>query len=154
RPRRIHDLRRVEVERRRLRGHRPSGDDARLEAIAIASLHLDRVGIDELAEAVHQVDLAQLRQTDEVLRQRIDDLLPVSADAVDAYLRGGELEADVFGVLGVGDEFRSVEDGLGGDAADVQTGAAGAFAVLDEGDLEAVVGGEESGGVTSGPAAE
>src|SRR5262249_57499555 len=106
------------------------------------------------ADALDEIDLACLAQGDEVLRQRIDDLLPVGADGVYVDLRWREGEADVLGVAGVGDELGGVQHGLGWDAADVQTGAAGALARLDQGDFEAVVGGEEGGGVTAGATAE
>ena len=60
----------------------------------------------------------------------------------------------MFGVLRVGDELGGVQQRLGRDAADVQAGAAGAFARLDQGDRDAVVGGEEGGRVAAGAAAE
>ena len=58
------------------------------------------------------------------------------------------------GLADVGDELGGVQHRLGGNAADVQAGAAGTLAGLDQRDLDAVVGGQEGRGVTAGAAAE
>ena len=152
---RVHDARRGQVERRRLRGHRAGGDDAVLEAVALAALDLDGVRRRRTCRRPgRNRPCGPWHRPDEVAGQRVDDLLPVAADGVDVDLRRAEADADVGGVAGVGDELGGVQQRLGRDAADVQAGAAGPLAGVDERDLEAVVGGEERGGVAAGAAAE
>src|SRR5207249_4286728 len=108
-------------ERRRPGRHRPGGYDGVLEANLRAALHGEGGRVEELALAGDEVHLAMLGQADEVLRQRIDHLLPVATYRVDVDLGRAEGDPDVGGVASVGDQFRGVQDGLGGDAAHVQT---------------------------------
>ena len=93
-------------------------------------------------------------QPAEVAGQRLDDLLPVAAHAVDVDLRRLEGDADVGGVAGVGDELGGVQHGLGRNAADVQAGAARPLAGIDERDLHALVGRQERRRIAAGTGAE
>src|SRR5262249_12030501 len=99
-------------------------------------------------------DLARFGEAGEVAGHLVHDLLRGRADAVHVDLGVAELHAKVGGVAGLGDELGGVQQRLGRDAADVQAGAAGPVTGVDERDLEALVGGEEGGGVAAGAAAE
>lgn len=67
----------------------------------------------------------------------------------------GEREAVVGGVMASeGDVLGGVEEGLARDAADVEAGAAEGGSFVDEGDLEAELGGAESADVAAGAGAD
>ena len=102
----------------------PGGDDAVLEAVAGAALDLHGLAVEESTLADDVIDLARLGEPAEVAGQRLDDFLGVAANRVHVDLGGGELEADAGGVAGVGDDLGGVQQRLGGDAADVEAGAA------------------------------
>lgn len=56
--------------------------------------------------------------------------------------------------FGEGVVFGGVQQGLGRDAADIQAGAAQGGAFIDEGDLEAELGGAEGANVAAGAGAD
>ena len=63
-------------------------------------------------------------------------------------------DAPVGQVLGFGDRLGHVQQGLRGDAAAQQADAAQARFEIDQGDLQAQIGGEKRGGISAGTGAE
>jgi hypothetical protein len=64
-----------------------------------------------------------------------------------------DVDAELGGALDVVEDAGRLEEGLGGDAATVETGAA-ELELLDDGDLETELGGADGGDVAAGAAAE
>jgi hypothetical protein len=73
---------------------------------------------------------------------------PVELAGVDAF------DAEFFGVFQVIPEFGVEEQRLGGNAADVQAGAAEESVFFDERGFQAVLAGADGGGVSGGAAAD
>src|SRR5262249_26287332 len=91
---------------------------------------------------------------EQVVGEFADDVHPVIANAGNVDARLFEMDAEFGGVAGVGNELGGVQERLGRNAADMQTGAAGLLAGVDESDLHALIGGVEGGGVAAGTAAD
>ena len=111
---------------------------------------LDRPRAGEPAGALDDGDAAALDQPGEALEQPAHDAVLVGVDAghVDA-LEGGA-DPELLGLTrGVGD-LGGVQQRLGGDAADVQAGAA-ELVLLDERDAQAELGGAQRTRVAAGP---
>ena len=86
-----------------------------------------------LRYSLDHVDAAALDQPGQPLEQAGDDAVLVGVDAghVDAVERGAD--AELLGLTGLVGDLGRVQQGLGGDAADVEAGAA-EVALLDETD--------------------
>src|SRR5690606_33843350 len=153
---RIHDARIVRHVRQPYRlGAR--GDDALVEVdgLDLAVAHdLDAVRADEPAGAVHDADLALLRDAREPAGQLADDgVLPVAELAgIDARL--AEVDAARGHLLRLLDHARGVQQRLRRDAPDVETHAAERRPTLDQRDVEPEIGGTESRRVTARAGAE
>ena len=164
RPGRIHNAR-ITRDERQMYGGRAGGDDAFLEldhllaaglvlAAAVGDFHLDMVGIEEVAVTAHDLDLAALGHAGQAAGQFADDLFLVRAQLVDIDLRCGEADAQIIGVLGFFNDLGNVQQGLGGNAADVQTNAAERCITLDDDRLHPQVCRAEGGGITAGACAK
>ena len=112
-------------------------------------------GAGEAAEAFDAGDLVFLEEEVEALDVfgddgvfALEDCGPVEGGGADA------VDAEFGGVLEVVPDFSVEEEGLGGDAADVEAGAAELGGGFDQGNLEAVLGGADGRGVTGGAAAD
>ena len=148
----------VVFEEGQLDRHAAGGEEdvLRLERFLRAALvgDLDRVGVDQFAEALHDLDLVFLHQVgdaagelahdfDLALHHRAEiDLDVAGDDAVRGETFPREME-----ILGRGEER------LARDAADVEAGAAERLVLLHDGGLEAELRGANGGDVTAGTAA-
>src|SRR5438132_581641 len=99
-----------------------------LEAPPAAVAEPQRLRILEGSAGADELRFALLRHGCQALRQPIDDLEPVIADAGDVELRRAEVEAQRLSVADIGDQLGDVQERLGRDAADVQARAAGPLA--------------------------
>ena len=112
-------------------------------------------GADEAGRAEVARDLVLLEEAVDAAGERIDDF-------VLAGEHRGEVEADVAGVdavlgervLGFGVALARFEQGLAGDAADAEAGAAEAVFFFDAGDVLAELRGADRGDVSAGSAAD
>ena len=113
----------------------------------------DLAGPGHRAGALDDGDPAPLHQAGEALEEPRDHAVLVGVDAghVDALERGADAEA-LRVARGVGD-LGGVQQRLGGDAADVQAGAAH-LVLLHQADLEAELGGAQGTGVAARPGTE
>ena len=121
-------------------------------AVAGDDLHLPRGR--EPPEAVHHLDAVLLHQGGHPAGQLLGDaaaagdhLLPVVAD-----LAGGE--AELPGPAQEPQDLGLPQQGLGGDAAPVEAGAAEAVLGLHQADAQAELGGADGGAAASGAAAD
>ena len=128
----------------------------RFKALLRAALvrDFDRVGIDQLSESLHHLDLVFLHQVGDATGQLADDLaLPLH--------HGGEIDLDFAGDQAVGGKafpremqvLRGSEKSLAGNATHVEAGAAKRLIFLYNGRLEAQLGGADGGDITAGTAA-
>ena len=131
------------AESKRHGGGRPSGAATR-----------QHVGRGERAGADEGLDLALLGQAGQPAGQPVDDAVFPAAQRVEVDGGGGEGEPGVAHLLGFGDDFGGVQQGFGGDAADVEAHPAQRAAGVDHDDLAAEVGGPERGGVAAGTGAQ
>src|SRR5205823_491989 len=114
----------------------------------------ERLSVDEAGAGLERLDVALLGQRGEPAAERVDDLQPVAADAVDVDLRLAELNAEQGRIASVGDQLGGVQQGLGRNAADAEAGTAEAVGVVNKDDGHPLVGGEECGNISSRPAAD
>ncbi len=117
--------------------------------------YLDRVRIDQLAEAAHDLDLVLLHQVADAgrelahhvefaLHHRAEiDLDILGDDAVRREAFAGEMQV-----------FRRGQERLARDAADVEAGAAERLVLFDNDDLETKLRGADGGDITTGTAAD
>jgi hypothetical protein len=108
----------------------------------------------ELAEPRDHLDLALLREHRQTADELADDLvLPLEQlRQVDRGRReGNAVRAHLLDLV---DDLGRVQQGLGGNASDVEADSAQHRPALDERDLEAEIGRAECGGVTAGARAE
>ena len=139
-----------------MRASDPVGDDhvARFKGPhAIVGLDLDLARPGQFAIALDPVHLV-------LLHQELDALGVLGNDLILALDELGKVQARVVAqdslLLPVREllpEGGGVQQGLGGDAADVQAGAAELGVLLDQGGLEAVLPGPHRGGIAARPAA-
>ncbi len=97
----------------------------------------------DLVLAHQEVETLHVLGDDPVLA--IENGLPIDGDRAHAF------NAMLGGMLQVVIDFRVEKQGLGGDAAPVQAGAAQLLFPLDQGDLQPVLPGADGGGVSAGP---
>ena len=101
-------------------------------------------------EDLHAVSLAQLCNA---RGEAFDDApLPV-LELLHVHMDVGDLDAVLLGLAGGGDDVRSVDEGLRGDAAVVQALPAEAVPLHEE-DLPPELGRADRGGVSPGPRAD
>ena len=86
--------------------------------------------------------------------QRGDHLFLLRAEGVQADCRPLEGDAPGFQPFRFADDLGDVEQGFRGDAAAQEADAAEPRLEVDQGDLHAEIGGQESGGVSARPAAD
>jgi hypothetical protein len=116
--------------------------------------HFEVMRVDELADALHDLDLAPLGHAGEAAGQLADDLVLVRAQPVEVDARRAEADAAVGHVLRFVHDAGDVQQRLGRDAADVEADAAERRVALDEDGLHAEVGAAESRRVTARAGAE
>ena len=109
----------------------------------------------ERGESGDDGDLVFLHQKSEALGVLVDDGGFALEDVVPVELRGGDVvDAELGGVLEVVPDFCVEEQGLGGDAADVEAGAAEDAVFLNECNFEAELSAANGRGVAGGAAAD
>jgi hypothetical protein len=122
-------------------------------ALVALAVDLDGVLRHELARALDQRDLAGLHQALQPLVEAGDHVVLVGVDPAHVDARQRALHAELLSLArGVGDLGR-VQEGLGGDAAAVQAGAAD-LVLLHQRDRQAELGGAERAGVPARARAE
>ncbi len=140
-------------------------DDALLEAdhalgasfflrTAGGFLHFQMMGIEKVAVAAHHVHLAHLGHAAEPGGELADHARFVCAQAIDVDFRRGKADAQRIGMRGLIDYCGNMQQGLGGNAADIQADAAEGGIALDQHGLQTQVGGTECGGITARSGAE
>src|SRR6478672_2595344 len=125
--------------------------------VAVSGLHRAGLGVREFGPALDDLDLRLLQQGGHAVVQLFDDaVLPRDRlRQVDGGFGGGDAQRAAVGRLGHRLEFRSgVDDGLGGDAADVQAGAAQTVAAVDEHGVEAQLAATDAGDIAAGAGAD
>jgi hypothetical protein len=121
--------------RHRTRGqqHMAAGEGG---ASAFVQTHGDGAVGAERAGAADDLDLLRLHEPAEALHDAVDDLLLAGLRHGEVHRGGARLDAELGGVGDVSLYGGCLEEGLGGDAATVQAGAADG-ALLDHGHLQA-----------------
>ena len=99
-------------------------------------------------------DFALFGQPGQAAGQPLHDAVFPAAQGVEVDGGGGEGEPGVAHLFGFGDDFGGVQEGFGGDAADVEADPAERAAGVDHDDGAAEVGGAEGGGVAAGSGAQ
>src|SRR5512147_627778 len=94
-------------------------------------------------------NLALFGKLSESAGQFVDDVILEVAQTVEVYLRLGEFNAPGFGMIGLVDNGRHMQQGLRGDATVVQTDAAGVHVFVNQCDLHAKIGCVKSCGVSA-----
>src|SRR5690606_20247600 len=145
---RVDDAALLELEARDAGGARAGGHDERPGGVLLAG-HLDLVGAGEAALALDQGDLVAPEEHLHAVGLLADDLLLPRLDAAQVDLRLAEVDAELLGALRAAQLGAHVQQGLGGDAADVEAHAAH-VALLDAGHLETELGRADGGVVTAG----
>ncbi len=149
----------VEPEERQLHRHGAGGDDHVARPVgghgAVEGLHLDRVAGLERPEALGPGDLVLLEEELDALGVLRDDVVLALHHAREVEREAGEIDA----VLGRVQSrelivLRGAEERLGGDAPDVDAGAAEGLVELDADDGEAELRGADGGDVAAGAAAD
>jgi len=102
------------------------------------------------AQVAHLVGLAELPQTAGHLEHNGMGFL---ADLFEVHLGRAEGEAPFGGLFGVVDQFGHVEQRFRGDAPAVEAGAAGVGLHVNQGRLQAQVGGMKCGSIAAGTGA-
>ncbi len=146
----------VKFEKGKFHRHAARGEDDVLRGDFLGARVADdfnRVGIDQLAEALEHLNLVLLHQVLHAAGQLVHDFTL-------ALHHGGEVELDLAGDDAVrGETFlRKVEvlaggkQRLAGNTADIETGAAEGLVFFDDGGLETELGGADGGNVAAGTA--
>ena len=104
---------------------------------AFRAVHLETVGAGELGHALHHRDLALFGQLPQAAGEFGDHVsgFPL-AQLGEIHLGRTETHAVGRHFLGLRDQFRRVQQGLGGDAADVEADATEIRVALHQDDLE------------------
>jgi len=132
-----HDLLFVDLDAGKPRDVGPRGDDDVLRFYdPVADLNLAR-GLDP-AFALHPLDLVLLEEELDALGVAVDGLVLEGEELLEVDGRRADIDAHLGeGVARFVEEFRGMQQRLGGNAADIEAGAAQRVALLDAGDLEA-----------------
>ncbi len=120
---------------------------------ARALLHLQRGRVHKARLALDVGDLALLGHHAQAAGQLGHHAFLEGAQFGHVDLRLAKFHAPIRRVLAFGDQRRHVQQRLGRNAAAIQANSAGVLFKIDEGDVKAKVGAEESSGVTAGSAA-
>ncbi len=142
----------VDLQARQRLRHGAGGeqDVAALDALTV---DIDGGGGGEPALALDVGDLAGGDQTLQALVQTGDHLVLVLVHARHVDALEGRLDAELLALAGLVGDLARVEQGLGGDAAVVQAGAA-KLVLLDQGDVQAQLSPAQGRGVTTAATAE
>ena len=148
----------VELHEREFDRHRAGGDEDVLGlegAVAGGGADEHLAGLHEPPEAAHDLDVTLLEQGSDAHVKLGDDLVLVGEHRgdVEGELLGAD-EAVLLAVHGMLEDFGGVEQGLGGDAADVEARAAEGVILLHEGNLEAELAGFDGGDIATGAGAD
>jgi len=111
-------------------------------------------GVLELRRSRKQLDPAPGAELEKAVGHRGDDLLFPAPDLGQLEAGRVEMEPHRRRLAGVEDQFGQVQAGLGGDAAFKETDAARLRPGVDQGHIEAQVGGPKGGGVAGRAAAD
>ena len=130
-----------------------AGGEDDVLALVGGAVHHDGVGALELAFTFDDGDALGLDQALQALELAGDDAVFVSVDSGDVDAVQGDVHAVLGGVAGVVGQFGGVQQGLGGDTAVVQAGAA-QLSLLHEADGEAKLYGPQGSGVSAAAATE
>src|SRR5215217_7084858 len=137
-------------------GDRAGREDHRLgldlRAVEVPA-DLDVAVVGDGAVALDVLDLVLLEQAGDAARQRLDDLLPPLHDLAEVDRALGHGDAEVVGLVDLGEHVGDAQHGLGGDARVVEAAASDDVA-LDHGGLHAELGGADGGDVAAGPRAD
>src|SRR5205809_1264021 len=142
------DVLAVESNARERLHDRAGGNDEvlRLHQLAVG---LDRVAVAQPAPGLDDLDLVLLHQVLDALVELADDGVSTLGDARVVVAHDLRLEAELSAAGGDAVvELGRLEEGLGGDAPDVEARPA-ELAALDQGDLQAELGGANRGGITA-----
>jgi hypothetical protein len=113
-------------------------------AATVRQRDFEMVRVDELADALHDLDLAPLGHAGKTAGQFADDLVLVGTQLVEIDARGSEADAAIAHVLRFFHYAGDVQQRFRGDAADVQADATERRVTLDEHRLHPQVGTAES----------
>ena len=121
---------------------------------AVRGGDVDAPGSGEAAAAADRRDRVLLEEVLDALGVGEDDLVFVFVEGGEVELGVRDGDAEGGGGARAVQHFRGLQQRLGGDATDVQAGAAGERVFLDHGGLEAQLGGADGSDVATGPAAD
>ena len=113
-----------------------------------------RGGIFERRAALDVFHVALLGELSQASGKLFDDAFFPGAQARQIDLRRREFDSPVLGLLRFFNQLGDVQQRLRGNAAAVETHAAGIRLGIDQRNLHAEIGGQECGGITAGPAAD
>ena len=99
------------------------------------------------------VDLVLLEQAADAAGEGLDDLLAARGDLGEVDLAAGDLDAELVGLVDLGQDVRDAQDGLGRDAGVVEAAAAD-LVLLDDGGLHPELGGADRGDISTRPGAD
>ena len=138
RPRRDHDILRIQ----------------RL-LLAVLAIDLDDALVLDAAKAFDVIDLVLLHQEFDALGQALHGIFLLAHHLRQVDLDPAGLDAEPFEIiLGRREQFRRVQQRLGGDAADIEAGAAEHAALVDDGGLQAKLAATDRAIVAAGAAAD
>ena len=120
----------------------------------VRAVHLEGVRAGEHPAAGEPGDPARPAEGVQAGAQLADHPLRLAAQGGEVDLRRAEAQPEGLGRPRLFDHLGRVQQGLGGDAADVQADPAELWPLLDQADFEAQVGCPEGGGVAARSAAE
>ena len=135
-------------------------DDALLEAddflaagfflpLASGHFHGEVIGIKEAAVTTHDVNLARLGHTGKAAGQLADDFCLVGTQFVDINLWRGKTDAAIAQVVRFLHHRGDVQQGLGGNAADIEANTAQGAVTLDDNRFQTQIGGTEGRRITA-----
>ena len=134
------------------------GDDdgvrRHLLAGAVRLLHRQLFGAGERGLAVDNGDFIHLQQALDAAGELFGNVVLMGNDLREIHLDPGDLHADVLTLIpDVLHQFGGVQQALGGDAADIQAGAA-QMLLFDQGDFRAQLSRPDGGHIAAGAAAD
>ena len=138
----------------RLGAHRDDGFFVTDKFLACVGLDAQSLRIFEVAAAMHDFDVAMLRQSFNSLAEFFDDRFFPRAQLVQIKIERAEFDAAFGRLLRLAHDRSSMQQCLGRNAADVHTDAAEPGILFDESYFFALVSGVKRGGVTAGAGAE
>ena len=153
-----HDLL-VDLDARQAGHVRARGDDdvLRLEHLvrAVLGRHLDLAGGGDARGAEEGIDLVLLEQELDALDVAVDALLLEGLHRLEIERRRANADAEAGEMIArLLEHVRGMQQGLRRNAADVEAGAAMGLALLDDGGLEAELGGPDGADIAAGAGAD